>query len=181
MTTFVCVVVAALCFFLLWNHVSAMQLKVDDKNPMIAYGNGTKFDISTILNYPATTSGPGVRPSVYDYFYNPTGGVPCNDEGNAAICQHADFPRNCGTPENAIWLLQSQYPLRLHILYTNGISWRLTNMTFSADSSQEKTTFEFISENPFLHYNFVVSGKDVQNILQHLDQPSHNNSTRMGF
>ena len=45
-------------------------------------------------------------------------------------------------------------------------------MTFVEDDSQEQTTFEFISESPFLQYNFVVRGKEVGKIMQHMDMPN---------
>ena len=46
----------------------------------------------------ANTTGQGNERQTYGYVYDPRG-VDCNDEGRTAVCQYADFPRNCGKPD----------------------------------------------------------------------------------
>ncbi|EGD77761.1 hypothetical protein PTSG_08850 [Salpingoeca rosetta] len=162
-------VLAALLLVGCVGHMAVgMQLLVDPKNPLRATGNGTAFDISSVLKYPALTTGPGFNPPIYKYHFDPHG-LDCDNQGKAVVCQDADFPRNCGHPDSAIWMLHQMSPLKLTILYVNGFNWRATNMTFVEDPKQTKTQFNFVSESPYLQYNFVVSGSDVGKIMHHLD------------
>eukprot|EP01060_Flectonema_neradi_P004508 TRINITY_DN12914_c0_g1_i3.p2 TRINITY_DN12914_c0_g1~~TRINITY_DN12914_c0_g1_i3.p2 ORF type:complete len:164 (+),score=25.07 TRINITY_DN12914_c0_g1_i3:81-572(+) len=134
-----------------------MQLKVDATNPCIATGNGTKFDISDLFDYPIkATKG-------YEYTFNPCVPIPCAGESNdAAICQAADFPRAGGNVHDAIWFLDSYQPWQFRILFPNGFNWRATWVTFTEDPDSEKGKFEALGEYPYEIYNFNITHKNVK-------------------
>ena len=133
-----------------------MQLKVDATNPCIATGNGTKFDISNLFEYPIKAT------NKYEYTFNPCRPVPCNGESNdAAFCQAADFPRVGGEVHSAIWFLENMKPCKFRVLFLNGYKWRASWVTFTEDPTQENGKFEALGEYPSEIYNFKVTHKNV--------------------
>eukprot|EP00483_Globobulimina_turgida_P011982 UN12004 len=167
MTPF-CFVILALLL-----SVEGYMLTTDPTNPCKATANGTFFDISGVLQYPAQASDPGFDrypPRVYNYWYSPCedykftcpDAIPNNVDN--AVCQKADRYYNCGTRSNAVWLWNGVYETskeatsRFTILYPGGWSqsWRSSNITFIQDKTLTKPQFIFISEDPYLQYNFIV-------------------------
>ena len=145
------------------------MLTNDPNNPCRADGNGTYFDISGVLEYPARAQGPGYNPpTLYDYWYSPCIPYDCPqafpNNDNTAVCQRADQYYNCGTTLNTVWLWNGFYAndnrgnAAFTILYPGGqmMSWRSANITFIQDTSLSKPVFTFISEDPYLQYNFIV-------------------------
>eukprot|EP01121_Diplochlamys_sp_Union-15-3_P015735 TRINITY_DN5254_c0_g1_i1.p1 TRINITY_DN5254_c0_g1~~TRINITY_DN5254_c0_g1_i1.p1 ORF type:complete len:173 (+),score=30.65 TRINITY_DN5254_c0_g1_i1:25-519(+) len=147
---------AVFCFYLCLSS----QLEPDAKNPCVAYGNGTVFDISSLFSYPVVISD---DPRNYTYWWNPCSGYKCNSyqpPGKFAICQKADQFYGCGLYESPIWLLQ-EYFGRLTILYPGGFQWRMTSIEFIEDKTIDPPTIQFKGEEPYLQYNFEVRGKCV--------------------
>eukprot|EP01083_Nonionella_stella_P252894 870829_1 len=156
--------------FCLFLSTKGYMLSTDPNNPCKAQGNGTFFDISGVLKYPAQASGPGFNPpTLYNYWYSP-----CEDYKFAcpdafpnnidnAVCQKADQYYNCGTRSNTVWLWNGVYESTrgassFTILYPGGwqMSWRSSNITFIQDKTLTQPEFTFINELPYLQYNFVV-------------------------
>eukprot|EP01096_Ripella_sp_DP13-Kostka_P007897 TRINITY_DN291_c0_g2_i1.p1 TRINITY_DN291_c0_g2~~TRINITY_DN291_c0_g2_i1.p1 ORF type:complete len:216 (-),score=94.08 TRINITY_DN291_c0_g2_i1:46-603(-) len=133
--------------------VQASQLFVQSGVPWVAYGNGTKYDISKVFDF---ANGPV---NAGGYWYNPLGNVSCPGAQNpntAALCQKADRYYNIGQFHNPIWLLNSN---GWTIYYTNGEGFRFSIVTFIIDQTVEKPTFTFTNESPLEQYNLVVRGK----------------------
>ncbi|EDQ89063.1 uncharacterized protein MONBRDRAFT_25635 [Monosiga brevicollis MX1] len=138
----------------------AMQLRVDPEVPTRAYGNGTTFDITNILPYPVTVQGPGFPNSTYTYIFDPVHGVPCGGmPSNTAVCQHADFLRNCGLTNGTIWSLHGifQQPTVFSVLYVDGFNWRMTNVTFIEDAAVHPPVVTVVGEAPYLEYQIQLA------------------------
>ena len=141
------------------------MLTRDPDNLCKAYGNGTFFDISGVLEYPAQAQGPGINPAIWNYWYSPCKLYPCDgypDTNDNAVCQLADQYYNCGTMQNAVWLWNGVYSeeggASFSIYYPGGWqgSWRNSNVTFIQDSTVTEPKIQFISESPYLQYNFII-------------------------
>lgn len=148
--------------------VNGYMLTTEAGSPCRAQGNGTFFDISGVLKYPAQASGPGYNPpTLYNYWYSPCEPYHCPNafpnDINTAVCQKADQYYNCGSNTNTVWLWNGHYSndnrgSAFTILYPGGqmMSWRSANITFIQDTSLSEPQFIFISEDPYLQYNFIV-------------------------
>jgi hypothetical protein len=146
----------------------ASQLRVDPHNPCVAHGNGSVFNI-TGLPWPFTFT----DSNNYAYTLN----SPCGPAANLTSCP--GFPKtevvlcqkdhwtpgeyyNCGTPASALWILPNAWGTQgWSILFQGGNNWRMTNVTFVADSSVPTPTAEFTGESPYLQYNVLIRGACV--------------------
>eukprot|EP01059_Diplonema_ambulator_P031561 TRINITY_DN583_c0_g1_i1.p1 TRINITY_DN583_c0_g1~~TRINITY_DN583_c0_g1_i1.p1 ORF type:complete len:163 (+),score=63.91 TRINITY_DN583_c0_g1_i1:61-549(+) len=136
---------------------AGMQLKADPTNSCKATGNGTMFDISKIMRFPVIANGPR-----FQYTFSPCDPIPCSGDPNnkeIAICQAADFPRSCGNTNQALWFVIDTYPWSWKILYPNGMDWRASWVTFRVNETAERTEFKALGEEPYLIYNFEVTGR----------------------
>jgi len=142
----------------------AFQLRVQSGEPWIAYGNGTKYDVSKPFDF---ASGPIQVSSGYSYWYNPLGGVTCGSSGpnpnaaSIAVCQKADQYYAVGQYYDPIWLMQ---PNGWAIYYTNGVGWRFTIINFVIDETVETPQFTFLSESPLEQYNLEIRGRCIGQI-----------------
>eukprot|EP00048_Salpingoeca_helianthica_P016249 m.231277 g.231277 ORF g.231277 m.231277 type:complete len:187 (-) comp18310_c0_seq1:241-801(-) len=144
-----------ICCFLL-ALASASQLRNDPENPFVAYGNGTVFDISKVFTYPVSFK----EARGYTYWWDPRN-VSCGSQRMVApVCQKADQYYECGTA-SPVWLLQQYNPFKFVIQYPGGQWWRITMITFLEDATIDPPQISFVSEDPYLQYNFLVKGKCV--------------------
>mmetsp|Transcript_28042 Transcript_28042/g.34234 ORF Transcript_28042/g.34234 Transcript_28042/m.34234 type:complete len:180 (-) Transcript_28042:45-584(-) len=156
-------------FIIFTSQINGYMLTVNESNPCMALGNGTKFDISNIFKYPVGLSGAGTE-SPYNYWWSPCkpyncpNSFPNNDD--VAVCQKADQYYNCGSISNAIWLwnpISNTHSNSITILYPGGqmMSWRNVNVTLIQDNHAIKPIWEQVTEYPYLQYNIIVRAKCI--------------------
>ncbi|XP_064396825.1 uncharacterized protein LOC135343750 [Halichondria panicea] len=146
---------------------------IPDKNYLCtARCNGTSFDLSKAFDFPLKITEPtprGAHGNTYWYIWNPCHveecpGYPAGT--NVAVCQSADVFWNCGQTSEPIWLMDNwqatpeNFP-NWQVEYTSGTTWRVTIIKFIVDHTVMEPTVKFISEDPYLQYNFEVRGKCI--------------------
>lgn len=140
----------------------AAQCAQDANVPCVFTCNGTRFNLTTVFNYPVEIFD---ERDGYHYTWSPCEPFKCPDEikpgRDCAVCQKADRYYNCGHLGQAIFLLNSYDPFQWKIQYTYGTDWRITEFTFVVDQNREKPVITFTGEQPYLQYNFYVIGKCI--------------------
>ena len=122
-----------------------MQLVVDETNRCRAYGNGSRYDISSVMDWPITFP-EGADPSQRDsgFVLDPCHGYQCSDVADAACCQHADMILSCGDAGRAIWLLDTpewrDYQTVMRVQFPYGSQWRFSTITFIEDDRCGRAT-----------------------------------------
>ncbi|XP_019857460.1 PREDICTED: uncharacterized protein LOC109585778 [Amphimedon queenslandica] len=124
--------------------------------------NGTMFNLTDVFKYPVTIADDSRG---YNYEWNPCEYQACKDEiepgEDCAICQKADRYYNCGHIQQAVFLMQQYTPFMWKIQYLWGTDWRMTEFTFLVDKNRDIPTVTFTGEDPYLQYNFFVTGKCI--------------------
>jgi hypothetical protein len=140
----------------------AAQCAQSEESLCVFTCNGTQFNLTGVFPYPVTIKDDDLG---YSYEWNPCEYNKCADNQNpttnCAICQKADRYYNCGHLQNSIFLMQQYDPFMWKIQYLWGTQWRLTEFTFIVDPNRSTPSITYTGEDPYLQYNFFVTGKCI--------------------
>eukprot|EP00039_Didymoeca_costata_P016139 m.285511 g.285511 ORF g.285511 m.285511 type:complete len:218 (-) comp16341_c0_seq16:48-701(-) len=145
-----------LLLFLLVLATANASILVPDKNPCVAYGNGSVFNISSLFDWPVKVRGPGLG-GEYEYTWDCHGGVKCeNDDDNKTLLAMQPSIAVCQTKVSGDGSVGLSFPAG----YATQTMW-FASFNWYYDPSRSDNNFTIMyptSDGPGSPYSGIAGG-----------------------